>query len=382
MSRDDDVTDLFRSLSKSGRVGEIKVTEEDGGGDGGKKKKMLVFPDNGGTFPADTLTRVSRGKAGADPYSLYALLHAVKEGEKAVGPYIRSARTDFGLQYYVSVIHRKEVYGYFTGTTNKCSLLIAKEKRNDAADRAQVDAKGVSREAKAGEKRELKRKTSEKKKKRQKRISDEEQFYRNRNTVMLSARSLSDVLDICKRAKHEFIEKSKIMSKGRKIAGERDFKPIIIVPAGRKSVISLANIKTFLIDGVLETNPGARPRGDVLLERTLPGAASNKCEYRVVDSVRKFTANDWKHVIAVFAQGAQWQFKNWALGSPAEIFDECKGIHVMFEDEKVNPVIKEWNVQTFGVSRGNRNFDAVKAHLVWDSIDKHMRVKFPAFYRS
>ena len=71
-----------------------------------------------------------------------------------------------------------------------------------------------------------------------------------------------------------------------------------------------------------------------------------------------------------------------ARHGPANIFDKCKGIYLCYEDERNNALIDKWNVEIVKLSRSNRHFDAVKGHLIWESIDKHMMVKFPSFFKS
>ena len=46
-------------------------------------------------------------------------------------------------------------------------------------------------------------------------------------------------------------------------------------------------------------------------------------QFKVVDNVSKLTREDWDRVVAVFAQGPSWQFKDWPWdGNPVEIFNK------------------------------------------------------------
>jgi len=46
---------------------------------------------------------------------------------------------------------------------------------------------------------------------------------------------------------------------------------------------------------------------------------------KVIDNPNLLTGDEWDRVVAVFVQGAAWQFKGWPWsGNPVEIFDKSK----------------------------------------------------------
>lgn len=98
--------------------------------------------------------------------------------------------------------------------------------------------------------------------------------------------------------------------------------PIILVPSALTSPITMANVKSFLVDGEYIPVDVTRTTGlssssskgmlgsdaDTLLMRR---KGSQLCEFKVIDNVSKFADRPeyWDRVVAVFATGQPWQFK-------------------------------------------------------------------------
>jgi len=77
-------------------------------------------------------------------------------------------------------------------------------------------------------------------------------------------------------------------------------------------------------------------------------------EYHIVDDekVKSFSDDDWeRRVVAVFATGAKWQFKNFKWQNPAEIFDHVCGFHLHYEKEEVNGNILLWKCAKLAIGR-------------------------------
>lgn len=91
---------------------------------------------------------------------------------------------------------------------------------------------------------------------------------------------------------------------------------------------------------------------------------------QVIDSTQRLKSEDWARVIAVFAQGAVWQFKGWKYDKPVELFTHVKGFHLKCEDETVgNPTIKSWNVTTLTVHRTKRYLDIEAVTNFWTKLE-------------
>ena len=104
--------------------------------------------------------------------------------------------------------------------------------------------------------------------------------------------------------------------------------PIIIIPAGTTSLITMHNAKDILQDLKFVSTEqkkaeGVRRDNEVLLQRQRNGLS---IPYRVIDNPAKLNQIDWERVVAVFVMGPAWQFKGYPYENPVEIFDksECK----------------------------------------------------------
>lgn len=162
--------------------------------------------------------------------------------------------------------------------------------------------------------------------------------------------------------------------------------PIIIVPAGTTSLISLLNVKDFLQDCKFvspeeKKKLGAIKETEVLLQRKKDIILNQQPQtvtvpLRVVDQPLKLSPSDWNRVVAVFVQGPLWQFKGWPSvlpdGSPVDIFTKIKGFHVKFDDIKVDANVKKWDVEVLTVSRNRRHMDRACALKFWETLDKFM----------
>ncbi|GJQ77292.1 putative recruitment of 3'-end processing factors to RNA polymerase II holoenzyme complex [Trypoxylus dichotomus] len=102
--------------------------------------------------------------------------------------------------------------------------------------------------------------------------------------------------------------------------------PIIIIPAGTSSLITMHNVKDILqelkfVSVEQKKAEGARRDNEVLLQRQKNGIS---VPYRVVDNPAKLSPSDWDRVVAVFVMGPAWQFKGYPWENPVEIFDKSK----------------------------------------------------------
>jgi parafibromin len=79
-----------------------------------------------------------------------------------------------------------------------------------------------------------------------------------------------------------------------------------------------------------------------------------------------------ERVVAVFAQGAQWQFKDWPLGdgNPSEIFSKVKGFHLKLSGIPLDDNIAKWSVTTIELDPHKRHLDRARLLSFWDELDK------------
>eukprot|EP00794_Sanderia_malayensis_P008628 gene8628-9560_t len=182
------------------------------------------------------------------------------------------------------------------------------------------------------------------------------------------------------------------MSKPSNLPQKRESKtPIIIVPAGTTSLITLLNAKDLLQDCKF-CNPdekkrmGAIKENEVLVQRKKDVTINQQPQtvtlpIRVIDQPLKLTPAEWNRVVAVFVQGPLWQFKGWPLvlpgGSPVQIFTKIKGFHIKFDDMKVDPNVKKWDVEVLTINRNRRHMDRACVLKFWEVLEKFMQKHKP-----
>jgi parafibromin len=88
--------------------------------------------------------------------------------------------------------------------------------------------------------------------------------------------------------------------------------------AGMTAMLTLFNTKQFLEEGRFEPSQVAQQRGVtkhplLVINRTAlrPGVKGGGVPYHVMDKPPIKGHPDWQRVVAVVAQGAKWQFKDW-----------------------------------------------------------------------
>ncbi|KAJ3326684.1 hypothetical protein HDU76_012727 [Blyttiomyces sp. JEL0837] len=153
--------------------------------------------------------------------------------------------------------------------------------------------------------------------------------------------------------------------------------PIIVVPAALSATITLFNIKQFIgadnptyvpTETFVQRSEQKPPM--VMIERKNVPTNIPRV-YQVIDSVDRLRADDWSRIVAVFATGQEWQFKNWKIGSgsPVEIFSKVKGFCLKWSTDVANEKVKAWNVTVLSVSRERRHLDYQVAGEFWRELD-------------
>ena len=144
---------------------------------------------------------------------------------------------------------------------------------------------------------------------------------------------------------------------------------ITIVPAATQSLITLYNVKEFLIDQKFIPTDDIRKNGvkkppQVMITRDpkklSPLANKHAAKFLVVDSVDTLKPQDWytekdnnprDRIVAVFATGQEWQFDTWAneWKKPVYLFSKVLGFSLRYQDEPPTGSITKWNVKQLQV---------------------------------
>lgn len=147
---------------------------------------------------------------------------------------------------------------------------------------------------------------------------------------------------------------------------------IIIVPAGSAALLTLHNVKDFLMDSKYIPVNEARARG--------PKPSSVRLEhsgnvFEFVDNPARLSLSDWSRVLACFTLTSTWQFKGWKWETPLELFQHIVGFHVYFDDVALDPTVAGWNVTRLALSRNKRHLDATAVMTFWTRIEDAIRTR-------
>jgi parafibromin len=93
---------------------------------------------------------------------------------------------------------------------------------------------------------------------------------------------------------------------------------------------------------------GGKRESVLLIRRTLPSGETR--EYKVIDNPTRLSAQEWEQrVVAVFASGQLWQFKDWRWSSPVDLFQHTLGVHLCMEGRNVDAAVLSWNCKVLKV---------------------------------
>lgn len=147
---------------------------------------------------------------------------------------------------------------------------------------------------------------------------------------------------------------------------------IIIVPAGSAALLTLHNVKDFVMDSKYVPVNEARARG--------PKPASIRLEhsgysFEFIDNPARLTLSDWSRVLACFTLTSTWQFKGWKWETPLELFQHITGFHVYFDDVALDSTVAGWNVTKLALSRNKRHLDATAVMTFWTRINDAIKTR-------
>ncbi len=127
-------------------------------------------------------------------------------------------------------------------------------------------------------------------------------------------------------------------------------------------------------------NQNAPKDSEIIIHRKEDGST---LQFKVIDNVNKLLPQDWDRVVAVFALGKQWQFKDWPLGytNPVEIFSKVKGFHLKMTGMPIDPNIAKWSINIIELDPHKRHLDRARLLSFWDELDKFMLKSKPYLCR-
>jgi hypothetical protein len=152
--------------------------------------------------------------------------------------------------------------------------------------------------------------------------------------------------------------------------------PIIIVPTSLASVVTIYNAKEFFEEGrwvaSSEKRASVKVMPDVVSLTRKSGITGNQVKYEIYHDAGGFTSEMWRRVVCVVVQGQAWQFKDWKIGTPQEIFERFYCCYLHFDDEKPRANIATWGVKSFSVSKTRCHLTTSVYHTLWNNIEQRI----------
>lgn len=173
-------------------------------------------------------------------------------------------------------------------------------------------------------------------------------------------------------------------AKNAKPSGRRP-EPIILLSPSASSLLRLANIKSFMVDGVYTDDKSSTGANILHITRSLPSIDPNRpTRFILVESPDNFKPDYWNRVVAVFTTGQAWQFKGYKWQHPADLFTHALGVYVGWRGELVPETVKGWGRGVLSVSvdkwrdgqtAQQRWRDREVVEEIWTAIESSMRAR-------
>ncbi|KAA8904880.1 RNA pol II accessory factor, Cdc73 family-domain-containing protein [Sphaerosporella brunnea] len=342
-------------------------------------------------IPLSTLTRFIKDNAAVD---LRSIFFAWQERESTITEYIASAQ-QLGVTH-LGFIERLELVTFVEGgqeESDHIRPMAANFLASKSGQQLQMQQAAMQSQQLAGKVRQTDPRLLE--------IYAGERVVLNRD-VMLRGIKPTDFSHVRKQAE-DFISRLRSSSQGAKPTTlptrpaaphrppppphhhqlqkkPRRQDPIILLSPSASSLLTMANIKSFLEDGVFVSPSTAieAPPNFLRVSRLLPGIHPTiPIRFDVVDSAEKFKPEYWDKVVAVFTTGQEWQFKGYKWSNPVELFREVKGFYVGWDGDQVAESVKRWGtgVNVLQVERGRRFRDRELCEKFWEAVERQLKAK-------
>ena len=161
-------------------------------------------------------------------------------------------------------------------------------------------------------------------------------------------------------------------SKPRPSSSREKLRPIILVPAGYDTLVNMYNVNAFLKDGKFKTWEECRDGEEKRTKSSAVGIIHGGREFKVQDQVPNKGHKDWDRVVAVFANGKQWQFKGYPHDSLVETFSKIRGFHLRYSTDDIPEFVKTYAITVLSLDKNNRYKDAGVSGDFWAALERHL----------
>ncbi|CAN0083688.1 unnamed protein product [Scytosiphon promiscuus] len=118
-----------------------------------------------------------------------------------------------------------------------------------------------------------------------------------------------------------------------------------------------------------------RKPSEIVIERV--NSQGKKMKFRIIDNATRLHPKEWKACVCVLVQGAAWQFKGWEWDQPVTLFQNVLGVHMKFDDVRVNDKVAQWNVRVLEINKHKRHLDKGALLEFWRLLDDFMLLNKP-----
>lgn len=130
--------------------------------------------------------------------------------------------------------------------------------------------------------------------------------------------------------------------------------PIILVPCNKNAPVNMLNAEDLLdrgsfpalVEDKLKWFESTR-KECVLIQRSIQG---QKVTFEVRDTVKNFSKSQWLRVVAVIADGTDWQFKGWPFANLVDLFATSKGIYFKALGVPLPVHVTQWAVSILNLA--------------------------------
>jgi len=172
-----------------------------------------------------------------------------------------------------------------------------------------------------------------------------------------------------------------VESKKQRMLKSRVLNPVIVVPPGLSSLMTISNAKAFLEEGryvsasSLRHSEGSK-QTVVNVKRQSRIDPTREAVFEIInDPVNQLkTKADWSRIVAVFALGKSWQFRRWEQpwNQPNYIFERTCGFYMHYADTPLNENVKKWRLSYLSIAKELRHLDFKVSNMFWKKVDKFL----------
>ncbi|KAL6933813.1 hypothetical protein ACO0R3_001594 [Hanseniaspora guilliermondii] len=158
--------------------------------------------------------------------------------------------------------------------------------------------------------------------------------------------------------------------------------PVILIPSSASSVITMANVREFLLNGqFISSSDVVDLDNDIIkiskkFDVTKQNEQSNvvvgqTLRFNVVNNTRLFSKPEyWDRVVAIIVSGQEWQFQDYKWSNPDELFKHCNGVYFGLSDKNMPENIEKWNVHRYFLDKNKAYKNIEASNLFWDNVKK------------